>query len=67
LRRAGLCEKQTPGALFSASHNGPTAATGHRGFGHLRNLLNAGNWAMYLREGSIDAIVAEHVWEHLTH
>jgi predicted SAM-dependent methyltransferase len=31
------------------------------------NLLNAGHWATYFREGSIDAIVAEHVWEHLTH
>src|SRR5690242_11289052 len=30
------------------------------------NLLNAAQWRGYFAEGSIDAILAEHVWEHLT-
>src|SRR5437660_975249 len=30
------------------------------------NLLNPRHWSMYFNEGSIDAILAEHVWEHLT-
>ena len=30
------------------------------------DLLNPGHWAAYFSEGSIDAILAEHVWEHLT-
>lgn len=30
------------------------------------NLLDRNNWAKYFSEGTIDAILAEHVWEHLT-
>src|SRR5580704_1169194 len=30
------------------------------------DLLRPDSWAMYFRPGSIDAILAEHVWEHLT-
>ena len=30
------------------------------------DLLNPGHWASYFSDGSIDAILAEHVWEHLT-
>lgn len=30
------------------------------------DLLNAGHWKRYFREESIDAVLAEHVWEHLT-
>jgi predicted SAM-dependent methyltransferase len=30
------------------------------------NMLNPGDWTRYFLENSIDAILAEHVWEHLT-
>src|SRR5450631_4653063 len=30
------------------------------------NLLNAGDWKTYFDKASIDAILAEHVWEHLS-
>ena len=30
------------------------------------NLLQPDKWASFFREDSIDAILAEHVWEHLT-
>ena len=30
------------------------------------NLLNRSHWKRYFRVDSIDAILAEHVWEHLT-
>jgi hypothetical protein len=30
------------------------------------NLLNNDHWTAYFDEGSIDAMLAEHVWEHLT-
>jgi predicted SAM-dependent methyltransferase len=30
------------------------------------NLLNAYHWKTYFEKASIDAILAEHVWEHLT-
>ena len=30
------------------------------------NLLQPDEWASFFRENSIDAILAEHVWEHLT-
>lgn len=30
------------------------------------NILNIADWKYYFPEGSIDAILAEHVWEHLT-
>jgi len=30
------------------------------------NLLNPGDWKRYFREASIDTMLAEHVWEHLT-
>ena len=30
------------------------------------NILDPENWGRYFAEGSIDAILAEHVWEHLT-
>jgi predicted SAM-dependent methyltransferase len=29
------------------------------------NLLSEGDWLRYLKKGSLDAILAEHVWEHL--
>lgn len=30
------------------------------------NLLNPGHWESHFRENQIDAMLAEHVWEHLT-
>lgn len=33
---------------------------------HLLNLLRPEDWRSYFAEGSIDALLAEHVWEHLT-
>ncbi len=30
------------------------------------DLMNAGHWATFFNAGSIDAMLAEHVWEHLT-
>ncbi len=30
------------------------------------NLVNARHWEKYFRPNSLDAILAEHVWEHLT-
>lgn len=30
------------------------------------NLLNPHHWTAFFREGSVDAMLAEHVWEHLT-
>lgn len=30
------------------------------------DILNPDDWAMYFAEGTVDAILAEHVWEHLT-
>ena len=31
------------------------------------NLLNDKDWAIHFEEGSIDALLAEHVWEHMTY
>jgi predicted SAM-dependent methyltransferase len=33
---------------------------------HLLNLLEPDGWAKYLAESSVDAMLAEHVWEHLS-
>jgi predicted SAM-dependent methyltransferase len=33
---------------------------------HFLNLLDEHDWLRYFKEGQIDAILAEHVWEHLT-
>lgn len=30
------------------------------------NILNEGTWKRYFSEGSVDAMLAEHVWEHLS-